>query len=217
VLSGRLTGSAFGVYVWLHLQADHRTGTLRTNAGRLAGELGMHAAKVRRDLAALRACRYIRYASEPGCRELYVITIEKYDCHFERPEAGAEPVAVHVEGHVAGHVAGQERRASARGVSENRAPKNMEVRSKNKPKKKLTSTASLRVRSADADPVEQRFLQALEAPSEQERSRADALAQAPAILRETLELFFLKRPGAPGWARMNVPRCATLSARTRPR
>ena len=40
VLSGRLTGSAFGVYVWLHLQADHRTGTLRTNAGRLAGELG---------------------------------------------------------------------------------------------------------------------------------------------------------------------------------
>ena len=68
VLSGRLTGSAFGVYVWLHLQADHRTGTLRTNAGRLAGELGMHAAKVRRDLAALRACGYIRYDSEPGRR-----------------------------------------------------------------------------------------------------------------------------------------------------
>ena len=100
VLSGRLTGSAFGVYVWLHLQADHRTGTLRTNAGRLAGELGMHAAKVRRDLAALRGCGYIRYDSEPGSRELYVITIEKYDRHFERPEAGAEPVAVHVEGHV---------------------------------------------------------------------------------------------------------------------
>ena len=68
-------------------------------------------AKLRRDLAAFRACGYIRYDSEPGRRELYVITIEKYDRHFERPEAGAEPVAVHV----GGHVAGQERRTSVRG------------------------------------------------------------------------------------------------------
>ena len=52
--------------------------------------------------------------------------------------------------------------------------------------------SSLRVRFADADPAEPSSLQALEAASEQERSRADALAQAPAILRETLELFFLK-------------------------
>src|SRR5262249_32188379 len=83
VLSGRLTGTALAVYVWLHLRADHRTGTVRPNAGRLADELRMHAAKVRRDLAALRSGGYVRYDCEPGRRALYVITIEKYDRHFE--------------------------------------------------------------------------------------------------------------------------------------
>ena len=42
VLSGRLRGTAFAVYIWLHMQADHRTGTVRSNAGRLATEIGLH-------------------------------------------------------------------------------------------------------------------------------------------------------------------------------
>jgi len=42
------------------------------------------------------------------------------------------------------------------------------------------------------DLADKSLVQDLKAASEQERSRADALAQAPAILRETLELFFLK-------------------------
>src|SRR5580765_4776861 len=60
VLSGRLKGTAFGVYVWLHMQADHRTGTVWTNCGRLAGELGLHPVTLRRDLTALRERGYIR-------------------------------------------------------------------------------------------------------------------------------------------------------------
>src|SRR5688572_30612646 len=83
VVCGRIRGTAFAVYVWLHMQADHTTGTVRTNAGRLSAELSLHPVTVRRDLSALKRTGYITYASHLGSRQLYEIAIEKYHHHFD--------------------------------------------------------------------------------------------------------------------------------------
>jgi len=188
VLSGRLKGTAFATYVWLHMLADYRTGTVWTNAGRLASELGLHPVTIRRDLAVLRERGYIRYDSAPGSRELYAVIIEKYDCHFERNDASGEQVPLHAPLQAPLQAPLHERRASARGARQNRAPKNIEVRSKKKP----STTATLRVRCADAQCATLAVGQDVETASTAALSRADALAAVPAILRETLELFFLK-------------------------
>jgi len=179
VLSGRLRGTAFAVYVWLHMQADYRTGTVRSNAGRLAAELGLHPVTVRRDLGALRAGGYIRYASAPGSRQLYEIAIEKYERNFEGAGTpGAEQVLLQPPL--------QERLARARLHERVSLPKKIDGR---------RTASALRVRSADADP-ESGGASAGEAAAPGGLpgclARDHALAAAPAILRETLELFFLK-------------------------
>ena len=170
VLTGRLQGTAFGVYIWLHLLANHTRGTVRTNASRIAAELRLHPVTVRRDLVTLRDHGYVRYASARGKRDLYEIEIAKYDRHFEAiAEPGAEQAPLQVPLH--------ERTSSGRRIEQNRSPKNKEVR----------STTTLRVRSADVD------LDPKSSSNSGERlSREEALAAAPAILRETVELFFLK-------------------------
>ncbi|HXH05146.1 MAG TPA: ABC transporter substrate binding protein [Vicinamibacterales bacterium] len=90
VLAGRLRGAAFAVYIWLHLQADHRTGVVRTNAARLAQELGFHAVTVRRALVDLRTMGYLSYDGAGAGPALYEIRIEKYHAHFES-SASARP------------------------------------------------------------------------------------------------------------------------------
>jgi Fe2+ or Zn2+ uptake regulation protein len=171
VLAGRLRGAAFAVYIWLHLQADHRTGTVRTNAARVSSELGFHPVTVRRALASLRDQGYVRYAAEATSRQLYEVAIEKYHAHFA--EAGR---------HGRLHGALQERAADGRQRSAIRASKKKEER----------KDISLRVRSADAA-ASNDDLDPVEAPATAERlTRAEALAAAPAALRETLELFWLK-------------------------
>jgi hypothetical protein len=76
VLSGRLRGAGFAVYLWLHLQANRETGTVRTNATRLANELGFHPVIIRRELTVLRRAGYVHYADGAGSHQLYDITIE---------------------------------------------------------------------------------------------------------------------------------------------
>jgi len=121
VLSGRLRGTAFAVYIWLHMQADRRTGTVRSNAGRLAAKLGLHPVTVRRDVAALREGGYIRYATDPGSRQLYEIAIEKYARNFEGPAGpGAEQVPLQAPLH--------ERAARARKHERIAPPKKIEER-----------------------------------------------------------------------------------------
>ena len=170
VLTGRLQGTAFGVYIWLHLLANHTRGTVRTNASRIAAELRLHPVTVRRDLVTLRDQGYVRYASARGKRDLYEIEIAKYDQNFEtiaEPESEQAPLYVPLH----------ERESSGRRIEQNRSAKNKEVR----------STTTLRVRSADAD-LDPRNSSSAAEPL----SREQALAAAPAILRETVELFFLK-------------------------
>jgi hypothetical protein len=123
VLSGRLRGAGFAVYIWLHLQANHETGTVRTNATRLASELGFHPVTIRRELAALRRAGYVRYAGGGSSRQLYEISIEKYHDHFEDLDA-----ALHggLRGQLHGRV--QERGASPRSVTENQPAKNRELK-----------------------------------------------------------------------------------------
>ena len=66
VLTGRLRGARFAVYIWLHLQADHTTGTVWTNAAKLASETGFYPSTVREVLAGLRRDGYLRYESAEG-------------------------------------------------------------------------------------------------------------------------------------------------------
>ncbi len=171
VRDGRFNATQLGMYVWLHLLADHTTGTVRTNAAVLANELRIHPVTVRRHLAALRRAGYIRYASTRRA-QLYEIAIEKYDRHFED-----QARALH--GSLRGPL--HARAANAPGDDENRAPKKKEGR----------RTTPLRVRFADPDTPED-LSDRSETRAREDVSRADALAQAPAVMRETLELFLHK-------------------------
>ena len=83
VRGGRFNVTQLGIYVWLHLLADHTTGTVRTNASVLASELRTHPVTVRRHLAELRRSGYLRYSPTRGSGQLFEIAIEKYDRHFE--------------------------------------------------------------------------------------------------------------------------------------
>jgi hypothetical protein len=87
VISGRLQGLRFAIYIWLHLLADHTRGTARTNAARVASDLGLHPVTTRRHLAALKRDGYIRYASMTGREQLYEITIEKFQRTSSPPES----------------------------------------------------------------------------------------------------------------------------------
>src|SRR2546428_126646 len=78
VLTGRLRGVRFAIYIWLHLQADYTTGTVWTNAAKLASETGFYPSTVREALAGLRRDGYLGYESAEGERRLYEIRIEKY-------------------------------------------------------------------------------------------------------------------------------------------
>ena len=120
VRGGRLNATQLGVYVWLHLLADHRTGTVRTNATVLANELRVHAVTVRRHLAALKRSGYLRYAPTRGAAQLFEIAIEKYDRHFDG-ETGSLHGSLQGRLHV--------RAASARQAGEIGAPKKKEGRS----------------------------------------------------------------------------------------
>jgi hypothetical protein len=120
VRSGRFNATQLGVYVWLHLLADHTTGTVWTNASVLASELRIHPVTVRRHLAALRRSGYLRYAPTRGAGQLFEIAIEKYDRHFEdqaRALHGSLQGPLHV------------RAASSHEGTQNPAPKKKEGRS----------------------------------------------------------------------------------------
>lgn len=118
VLSGRFNATQLGVYVWLHLTADHETGTVWTSATRLATELKLHPSTVREILAALRRAGYLTYECAPGQRALYEIAIEKYHAHLE--DGGRQ---------VRRQVRPQVRAASARGGEQSAVPKKKDVRS----------------------------------------------------------------------------------------
>lgn len=120
VRGGRFNATQLGVYVWLHLLADHTTGKVRTNASVLASELRIHPVTIRRHLAALKRDGYLRYAPSRGSGQLFEIAIEKYDRHFEdqaRALHGSLQGPLHVGG------------ASARDGEQKSGPKKKDVRS----------------------------------------------------------------------------------------
>lgn len=170
VLSGRLKGARFAIYVWLHLQADHTTGTVWTNATKICLEIGFHPVVIRRELDALRREGYLRYGGMKGSRQLYEITIEKYHQHFEGEQDRLHD-GLHDELHGQLQDGLHERAVSREKVSADAAPKNKaETESTNIP---------LRVRFADVDQRQGSFL-----------TRPDAHARAPELAREALALFF---------------------------
>ena len=171
VTSGRLRASRFAVFVWLLIKADHKTGRAWTSPAQVAIDLGFHPVTVRREFLALRRGQYIRYSPPPGGRQPCEITIAKYHDHFES-EPGELQVPLRDRLPVPP--------VSAHGDRTHRRPKNKEVRS---------TTSSLRVRSADGTPGEESNRQG---PSASPLTREEALSQAPAALRETVEYFLFK-------------------------
>jgi hypothetical protein len=204
VRSGRLRASRFAVFVWLLMEADHKTGIARTSPAQVAAELGFHPVTVRRDFSMLRRGGYIRYRYPSGARQVCAIAIERYHEHFAS-EASALQVRLQVPLQV-------DPLSTCR-TGRKRRPKNREVRS--------TTTTPLRVRSADgtdgnksnqegarretapAAPKALREDSAAISPhaakanvTDDELSRHltrdEALRQAPAALRETVEYFLFK-------------------------
>ncbi|MGH7334626.1 MAG: hypothetical protein ACREKS_18155 [Candidatus Rokuibacteriota bacterium] len=202
--SGRLRASRFAIFVWLLMEANHKTGIARTSPAQVAADLGFHPVTVRRDFSMLRRSKYIRYSYPPGGRQLCGIAIERYHDHFAS-EAGA--LQVRLQDRL------QVNPLSPRPTSRNRRPKNIEVRS--------TTTTPLRVRSADGTDGQKsnqegrrretaraaatalREDSAATTPhaaganvaddaSSRPLTRDEALRQAPAALRETVEYFLFK-------------------------
>jgi hypothetical protein len=130
VLTGRLQGARFAIYIWLHLQADHTTGTVWTNAAKLAPEIGFHPSTVRAALGGLRRDGYIAYASADGDRRLYAIRIAKYHEHFE--DDPAAPEGRLATGRATGGATGRRhfRHGTPRNHEANDSPKKKEERSK---------------------------------------------------------------------------------------
>lgn len=185
VRSGRLRASRFAVFVWLLMEAHHKTGIARTSPARGAAELGFHPVTVRRDFSTLRRGGYIRYRYPTGGRQLCAIAIEKYHEHFAS-EASALQVGL--------QVALQVDPLSSRRTGRNRRSKNREVR---------RTTTPLRVRSADGTDGQERNQEGprretaaganvADDASSRPLTRNEALGQAPAALRETVEYFLLK-------------------------
>lgn len=200
VLSGRLNATQLGVYVWLHLTAEHKTGTAWTSATKLATELGLYPSTVREILASLRRDGYLVYECRPGGRGLYEITIVKYHAHF-RDER--RPVGRQDRRQLRQQLRRQVRAVSACYSSENESPKKKEGRRNVK--------TPLRVRFADPDRSGRDLLLRSQTRTREDApgqgdavvpddvpvhadtlTREDALAQTPAVMRETLELFLLK-------------------------
>jgi hypothetical protein len=174
VLSGRLKGARFATYLWLHLQADHTTGTVWTNATKICLEIGFHPVVIRRELEALRREGYLRYGGTRGSRQLYEITIEKYHEHFE-DESGELQGELHGQLHDELHGGLQERSVSSGNGGANAAPKNKEE------ERPQETPAPLRgVRFADSTGTEDVSL-----------TRSDALARAPEPARQALASFFV--------------------------
>ncbi len=185
VRSGRLKASRFAVFVWLLMEANHKTGIARTSPAQVATELGFHPVTVRRDFSMLRRDQYIRYSYPSGRRQLCAIAIEKYHEHFAS-EASALQVRLQVPLQVTS--------LSGRRSSRNRSGKNREVRS--------TTTTPLRVRSADGTNGQESNREGRRATAAGDNladdaslpplTRDEALRQAPAALRETVEYFLFK-------------------------
>ncbi len=208
VLSGRLRATSFALYIWLHLRADHRTGTVWTHAVRLAAELGLHPVTVRRQLSALKRAGYIRYASPTGGRKAHEITIEKYHERFAETRDALHDglqVGLHdglqVGLHDALHDGLHERPGTPRNGGDFSPPKNKEER----------INTPLRVRGAD--PTHPETLPN-EVP-EKLLSKAEGLAQAPPALSSASRPAAMGLPpaswsGSPCWSR---PRAFLAAAR----
>jgi hypothetical protein len=193
----RISMLEYAMFSWLCTKADPRTGLVRTNWLTLAQQTGLTANHIEKLCRSLRHKGYVSYPIHRGTRRVLVeLAIDKFPLadgsyttlRSRRDGRGAEVPAEARAELLAEVLAEVPAELDGKTPAISRASLGGRSRERNRKRNR----SSLRVRSADADPVEQYFSQDLEVAPELQRSRADALAQAPAILRETLELFFLK-------------------------
>jgi hypothetical protein len=184
----RLSWDEYGMFNWLCTKADPRTGTLRTSWSILAIQTGLTPNHVGKLCRALREKGYIGCPEHQGSRRrLFEVAIDKFpraDGTYtalgprrgrSRGEVPAElqaEVQAEVQAELAGEKAGTTRTPPRRRIRERKRSRN-----------------TLRVRSADRSTDETKPT-GVEAPDR--LSREQALAAIPGVLRETVELFWLK-------------------------
>jgi len=181
---GRITFHEYAMFSWLCTKADPHTGTLRTRWQVLAQQTTLSANHVCKLCGSLKRKGYVRFTAHRGQRgKLVTIAIDKFpltDGTYTAlgPSSGRGPahLLADLPAHLPAQLDGQNAETTGTwtgGIY----------------RKRKRSTTTLRVRSADAIPA------SIEAEANHQPagvSRAHALAAAPDILRETLELFFLK-------------------------
>ncbi|MBI4611407.1 MAG: hypothetical protein HY726_20645 [Candidatus Rokubacteria bacterium] len=166
----RLSWDEYGMFNWLCTKASPRTGTVRTSWPVLAEQTGLSRSHVEKLCRRLKRKRYIWYPLHRGKRgSLVEVAIHKF------PLAGNTYTDLSARfGEVPAQVP-------------TLVPTQLGAESSGNPntsgagRKRKRSTTSLRVRGADPHRAPERLL-----------TKAEAISQAPAVLRETLELFFLK-------------------------
>jgi hypothetical protein len=174
----RLTWDEYAMFNWLCTKASPRTGTLRTSWPTLAEQTALSVNYAGKLCGSLKRKGYIAYPEHRGRRgRLVEVAIDKfpladgtYTALVQDPgrspsEVPAEVLA-EVPAEVPAELGGQ--KAETTGTSPHRR------------KRKRQRKSSLRVRSADGVQPEKLL------------SKAEALAEAPPALRETLELYWFK-------------------------
>jgi len=177
----RLTWDEYALFNWLCTKADPRTGTLRTSWRTLAEQTTLSANYVGKLCASLKRKGYIEYPTHRGRRRSLVeVAIGK----FPLPDGTYTTLA--------GHPGRTPSEASAEVLAEllsevgQKTPMDSASSTSGRNRNRQENS-SLRVRMADATQPDKPL------------TKAEALAQAPPALRETLELFCFKT-GRDGFA-----------------
>jgi len=175
----RLSWDEYAMFNWLCTKASPRTGTLRTSWPTLAGQTGLSPTHVEKLCRGLKQKRYVWYPNHRGQRgRLVEVEIDKYPVvgnTYTDLSARFEEVLTEVPSEV-GQKTPMDSASSTSGRNRHRQ-----------------ETTSLRVRRADAVQPEKFQPEKPERPlTEPLLSKTEALARAPAALRETLELYCFK-------------------------
>ncbi|HUE95237.1 MAG TPA: hypothetical protein VMN39_01170 [Longimicrobiaceae bacterium] len=184
----RLAWDEYGMFNWLCTKADPRTGRLRTSWPILAIQTGLTTNHVGKLCRALREKGYIACPEHQGNRRrLFEVAIDKfplidgtYTALGTRAPRGAGEVLAEVPAEVPAEVLAEVRPESAGTTGTSPGGRS---------RKRKRSRSTLRVRSADRRTGTEGSI-----PSDgvEPMPRDEALEVVPRVLRETIELFWLK-------------------------
>jgi len=184
----RMSWHEYAMFSWLCTKADPRTGLVRTSWPVLAEQTGLTANHVEKLCRGLRTKGYVAYPTHRGKRRVLVeLAINKFplvDGSYTALEGQGDGSKADVPAETATEVSTE---APAQ-LGDQKLSKSTALLG-GRSRKRERDRSSLRVRSADVSPDTR-----TPDPSKPEErlARAEALAAAPRVLRETVELYWLE-------------------------